>query len=75
MTCCDRVEYLVPFGKALAGKGPRDAASRRAGPFLGLSMLDCPQGLPVSLLPLVTGLGTLDSPHFLHQPPCSNQLN
>ena len=60
-------EYLVSFGKALASKGPRNAASSRAGPFLGLCMLNCPEGLPVSLLPLVASLGTLDSPHFLHQ--------
>lgn len=57
----------MSFGKALASKSPRNAASCRAGPFLGLCMLDSSQGFPVSLLPLVARLGTLDSPHFLHQ--------
>ena len=59
--------YLVSLGKALASKGPWNAASCRAGPFLGLCMLMSPQGLPVSLLPLVACLGSLDSPHFLYQ--------
>ena len=57
--------HLVGFHGAITSKGPGDAASSRARPFRGLSMLHGTQCLPVSLLALVTRFAPLDRSHFL----------